>query len=88
MTTLSSSSTLQLAVQYHQANQLAQAEQIYHQVLPEQPNHPEALYGLGLLAQQNGKFQSAEHFLNAAVQMQPDSVKAWFSLGNLRLVQE
>jgi tetratricopeptide (TPR) repeat protein/glycosyltransferase involved in cell wall biosynthesis len=88
MVTLSSSSSLQLAIQYHQANQLAEAEHIYHQVLAEQPDHPEALYGLGILAQQNGQLQLAEQFLNTAVEVQPDSVKAWFCLGNVRLTQE
>jgi protein O-GlcNAc transferase len=88
MVTLSSSPSLQLAIQYHQAHQLAEAEQIYHQVLAEQPDHPEALYRLGVLAQQRGQLQLAEQFLNNAVQVQPDSVKAWFSLGNLHLTQE
>ncbi len=52
-----------------------------------QPNHSEALYGLGILAQQTGEFQEAEKFLSAASQVQPDSVKTWFSLGNLRQAQ-
>ncbi|MBN4000531.1 MAG: tetratricopeptide repeat protein [Nostoc sp. LPT] len=82
------SSNLQLAVQHHRANRLAQAEQSYRQILAEQPDHPEALYALGMLAQQNGQLAVAEQFLSAAVQVQPDSVKAWFSLGNLSLAQE
>ncbi|NMF63713.1 SDR family NAD(P)-dependent oxidoreductase [Brasilonema octagenarum] len=82
------SAILQLAVEHHRANRLTQAEESYHQVLGEHPNHPEALYGLGMLAQQSGHLQSAEQFLSAAVGVQPDSVKSWFSLGNLRLAQE
>ncbi|MFB2983176.1 tetratricopeptide repeat protein [Microseira sp. BLCC-F43] len=78
---------LQLAIQYHQTNCLEQAKQGYRQVLAEQPNHPEALYRLGVLAQQIGQPQEAEQLLNAAVQVQPDLVKAWFSLGNLRQSQ-
>jgi protein O-GlcNAc transferase len=79
--------TLQLAVQHHRANHLVEAEQLYHQVLERQPDHPEALYSLGMLAQQLGQPETALKWLNAATQVQPDSVKAWFSLGNLCLAQ-
>jgi tetratricopeptide (TPR) repeat protein/glycosyltransferase involved in cell wall biosynthesis len=88
MVSISYSSTSLVAIQYHQANQLIQAEQSYHQVLVEQPDNPEALYGLGILAQQNGDLQLAEEFLKTAVKLQPDYVKAWFSLANLHLAQE
>ena len=81
------SQTLQLAVQYHQANSLTEAEQSYRQVLEQQPNHPEALYGLGMLAQQMGKPQVAEELLSTAVSAQPKFFKAWFSLGNVRQAQ-
>ncbi|MEH2005132.1 glycosyltransferase [Nostoc sp.] len=79
---------LQLAVQHQRANRLVEAELLYSQVLEKQPDHPEALYSLGMLAQQMGQSQTAEQWLTAASQVQPDSVKTWFSLGNLRLVQE
>ena len=81
------SDTLQLALQHHQAKRLVQAEESYCQVLVEQPDHPDALYGLGVLAQQKNQLQEAEKFLNKAVQVQPDHLKAWFSLGNLRQAQ-
>ncbi|WP_414516508.1 tetratricopeptide repeat protein [Nostoc sp. PCC 9305] len=79
---------LELAVQQQQDNSLLEAEQLYSQVLEKQPDNPEALYGLGMLAQQMGQPQIAEQWLSAASQVQPDSVKTWFSLGNLYLVQE
>jgi protein O-GlcNAc transferase len=80
--------TFQLAVQHHRANRLDDAQKLYSQVLDKQPNHPEALYSLGMLAIQLGQPQSAEQWLSAASQVQPDSVKIWFSLGNLRLGQQ
>ncbi|KAB8333292.1 tetratricopeptide repeat protein [Scytonema tolypothrichoides VB-61278] len=80
--------TFQLAVQHHRANRLDEAQKLYHQVLEKQPNHPEALYSLGMLAIQLGQPQSAEQWLSAATHVQPDSVKIWFSLGNLRLGQK
>ncbi|WP_226593912.1 tetratricopeptide repeat protein, partial [Microseira wollei] len=76
--------TLQLAVQHQRENRLALAEQLYRQVLEKQPDHPEALYGLGMLMQQMGQPETAQQLLVAASQVQPDSVKIWFSLGNLR----
>jgi tetratricopeptide (TPR) repeat protein len=79
---------LQLAVQHQQANRLVEAELLYSQVLEKQPDHHEALYSLGMLAQQMGQPQTAEQWLIAASQVQPDSVKTWFSLGNLLLGQE
>ncbi|MDJ0677137.1 MAG: tetratricopeptide repeat protein [Calothrix sp. MO_167.B42] len=81
------SQILQLAVKYHRANRLNQAEQSYRQVLKHQPENPEALYGLGVLAQQCGKPQIAEELLGNALSVQPDLLKAWFSLGNLHQTQ-
>jgi protein O-GlcNAc transferase len=77
----------QLAVQSHRANRLDEAEQLYLQVIKKQPDYSEALYGLGMIAQQKGAFQEAEKHLSAASQVQPNSVKIWFSLGNLRQAQ-
>lgn len=75
--------TFQLAVQYHQANRLEAAQQEYLKVLAVQPDHAEALYGLGAIAQQNGKLAEAEQYLTVSVKAEPKFVKAWFSLGNL-----
>lgn len=79
--------TLRLAMKYHQKNDWDQAKQGYSQVLAQHPDHPEALYGLGMISQQMGDINKAEEFLSTAVQVQPDSLKAWFSLGNLRQAQ-
>ena len=86
-TSLSVSEALQLALKYHRANHFTQAEQVYRQVIKEQPQHPEALYGLGILAQQTGEIQTAQKFLSNAVSVQPELFKAWFSLGNVRQAQ-
>ncbi|NEO29980.1 MAG: tetratricopeptide repeat protein [Symploca sp. SIO3C6] len=81
------SETLKLAVKNHQANRLAEAVQGYQKVLAQQPNHPEALHGLGVLAQQNNQPQEAEKLLSKALKVQPESFKSWFSLGNLHQAQ-
>ncbi|MBN3909464.1 MAG: tetratricopeptide repeat protein [Nostoc sp. NMS1] len=78
---------LQQALQHYQANRFTQAEQAYHQVLNIQPEHPEALYRLGILTEQMGNYQKAEELLSRALQVQPNSVLTWFSLANLRQSQ-
>ena len=78
---------LKLAKQYHRANHLNAAEQVYREILENQPDFPEALYGLGLLAQQRGQNQSAEKLFKVALQAQPDFFKAWLHLGNLYQAQ-
>ncbi len=80
---------LQLAFGYHQANQLNRAERAYCAILEVQPDHAEALYGLGVLVNQLGQLERAEQLLRAVLRVQPNSTKAWawFSLGNLRQAQ-
>ncbi|MGF1521519.1 MAG: glycosyltransferase [Leptolyngbyaceae cyanobacterium] len=78
---------LQLAAQHSRANRLPQAEQIYRKVLTKQPNNPDALHGLGMVAYQAGQYQASETLLSTVLQVQPNSVKTWFSLGNLRQTQ-
>ncbi|MDJ0674259.1 MAG: tetratricopeptide repeat protein [Calothrix sp. MO_167.B42] len=80
--------TLRLAIKEHRANHLESAQQTYQQVLAMQSNHPEALYGLAMMAQQKGELQQAEELFSWAAQGQPDSVKIWFALGNLYQLQE
>ncbi|MEM7725135.1 MAG: tetratricopeptide repeat protein [Cyanobacteria bacterium P01_A01_bin.45] len=84
---ISLADTLRIAMQHHRANNLEMAKQGYTQILKHQPNHPEALYGLGMLAQQLGELEEAEEFLNQALNEEPNFVKAWFSLGNLYQTQ-
>ncbi|MDF5738401.1 MULTISPECIES: tetratricopeptide repeat protein [unclassified Nostoc] len=81
------SEVFKLAVQHHRANRLNDAEQLYRQVIEKQPDYSEALYSLGMLAQQKGALQEALKHLNAASQVQPNSVKIWFNLGNLHQAQ-
>ncbi|MDJ0732528.1 MAG: GNAT family N-acetyltransferase [Nostocaceae cyanobacterium] len=78
---------LQFAVQHHQANRLTEAEKCYCRVLKAQPDHPDALYRMAMLAQHKGHLQEAEKFLSATLQVQPESANAWFSLGNLHQTQ-
>lgn len=77
----------QRGIQYQRANRLAAAQKEYLQVIAAQPDHAEALYGLGIVAQHMNQLEEAEKFLSASVKAQPEFLPAWFSLGNLRQSQ-
>jgi tetratricopeptide (TPR) repeat protein len=79
---------LQITANYHRANQLVEAERGYCQILDVQPEHPDALYGLGVIMQRKGEYQTAENLLKRLVQVQPNNIKAWFSLGVLHQIQD
>ena len=81
------SDLLELATQYERDNRLAEAQQIYENMLEQQPQNPDALHGLGLLAQKTGNFQSAQQLFRDALTVRPTSLKTWFSLGNLYYAQ-
>ncbi|MGJ5628354.1 tetratricopeptide repeat protein [Nostoc sp. CALU 1950] len=78
---------LQIASQYHQKNRLTDAQQVYQQIIEQQPDQLDALQGLALIAQNLGDYEKAEKSLEQALQSHPNSVKVWFSLGNLHQVQ-
>jgi len=79
---------LALAVQHHQADNLAQAEQIYRQILQANPAEPNALRLLGMLAHQmgaalakQGRLPEAVARLREAVRLWPDDANALNHLG-------
>ncbi len=78
---------IEISAYYHRANRLVEAEQGYSQILELQPEHPNALYGLGVVMQRKGEYQTAENLLKRLVQVQPNNTKAWFSLGVLNQIQ-
>jgi tetratricopeptide (TPR) repeat protein len=81
------SKAFQQAVQHHQSNRLAEAEQGYRQILAQQPQHVNSLQRLGVLMQQKEDYPSAENLLKAALEVAPQSPQVWFSLGNLYQTQ-
>jgi Flp pilus assembly protein TadD len=69
---------MKLAMQQHNAGDLARAEQLYRQVLQQSPNHPDALHLLGVLAQQVGKTDAAIELIGRAIALNP-SAPLYFS---------
>lgn len=73
----------QLAVQHHQAGNLPQAEQLYQQVLQQEPRHVDALHMLGLLAHGVGRPDVACDYISRAVRVRPDFAEARCNLGTV-----
>ena len=46
---------LAIAIRHHQVGRLQAAEQIYREILAEQPDHADAIHLLGVLAHQAGQ---------------------------------
>jgi protein O-GlcNAc transferase len=71
-----------LAAQHHQAGRLQEAEQMYRQVLAEQPAHSEAMHLLGLLAHQDGRNDVAMELMRRAAALDSSSPLLYYNLGN------
>lgn len=73
---------LQLAIEYHKAGHLSQAEALYQRILQVAPDHPGALHFLGLIAKQVGKYEIAVELISKALVFSPDYADAHGNLGN------
>jgi tetratricopeptide (TPR) repeat protein len=72
---------IQIAWKHHQAERLVEAELIYRQILAHQPNHPEALYRLGIIAGQRDHTDDAIELFQLAIKAKPDWPNAYSCLG-------
>jgi Tfp pilus assembly protein PilF len=67
---------LEAGLRYHQSGNLAAAEQLYRQVLRDQPGNADALYLQGTALRDQGKPQAAVEELRAAIAMRPGYAEA------------
>jgi tetratricopeptide (TPR) repeat protein len=74
-----------MALQHHQAGQLAEAERIYRQVLAAQPAQKDALHLLGVLALQSGKPAIAVDLISRAIAIDPNFADFHWNLGRALL---
>lgn len=66
------SDTLNRALQHHQAGQVTEAEQLYRQILTQQPDTVDALNFLGALLHQQGRFEEALSCFERVLAQQPN----------------
>jgi len=77
------SEVLAAAIQHHQAGRLQEAEALYRQILQAQPDHPDALNNLGLIAQQVGRYDAAVEYFSRAINAQPARADFHNNLGEV-----
>ena len=80
---LSSSDTLNAAIRYHQAGQLSEAEQLYREILQQEPCQEKVMYLLGLASHQNGDLAIASEWYQQALAVNPNYIDAHNNLGVL-----
>lgn len=72
----------ELALQHHQAARLAESEVIYRQILAVQPDHPDALHLLGVIAHQHGQHARAVELIERSIDVNPNNAAAFSNLGS------
>ena len=75
--------SLGLAKQHHQAGRLAEAEALYREILSAEPQHPDALHFLGVIAHQSGRSDIAVEMIRQALALIPNNPGAHSNLGNV-----
>ena len=71
-----------LALQHHEAGRLPEAEALYRQVLQAQPDHPDALHNLGMIACQVGRYDVAVDCIGRAIAGDPSRAEFCNNLGD------
>jgi protein O-GlcNAc transferase len=79
---LSVPKTMQAALEHHQAGRLPQAEALCRQILQLEPNHPDALHYLGVMAHQVGRNEVAVELISKAIRANPSSPIYYNNFGN------
>jgi tetratricopeptide (TPR) repeat protein len=73
--------TIQLAFQYYQAGDLAQAGRLCREVLRKQPNNADILHFLGVISYQLQNYDSAILHIKKSLQIKPTNSDAYYNLG-------
>ena len=74
--------TFDQAREHHRAGRLPEAEQLYRQVLIQQPAHLDAMFYLGILASQSRQYDAAIALFRRAIFLRPGFAQAHYNLGN------
>lgn len=79
---LSISEAAELAVEHEEAGRLHEAEEIYREILRDEPENADILHRLGLLSHRTGDYDAAAALISRAVEIAPQNAEAHKSLGN------
>jgi protein O-GlcNAc transferase len=72
---------LAIALQYHQAGRLQEAEQLYRQILAADPQHADAWHALGVLAHHTGQPLTAAEYIARSIGLNPNVAERHRNLG-------
>ncbi len=84
---MSTEAKLEEAQTHHRAGRLGEAESLYRAVLEDDPDAPDALHLLGLLAGQVGNGLAGEKLIRKSIFLDPKTPNAHLDLGNLLVAQ-
>lgn len=76
-------SVLEQAIKHHQAGRLDEAEALYRQILANEPDHPEVLRLLGVIAHQRGRHEGAARLIRRAIELRGGSAAYHNDLGEV-----
>jgi tetratricopeptide (TPR) repeat protein/SAM-dependent methyltransferase len=75
--------TFEEGLRFHRAGKLAEAENLYRQVLAVDPRQPEALHLLGVLAREAGRHDVAAELIGAAIAIDGTIARYHLNLGSV-----
>jgi Tfp pilus assembly protein PilF len=76
-------SMIREALNHQQAGRLAEAEQIYRQILSRDPQHPDCLHLLGMIAFEQGRSEEAVVLIQKAIELKRNAPAYHSNLGNV-----
>ncbi len=76
---------LELAMDHHQAGRLAQAEELYRQLLQVQPGNPDLVHLLGVVASHLKRHAEGRALIERSIAMNPNAARYHGNLGTLLL---
>jgi Flp pilus assembly protein TadD len=78
---------LQQAIQHHRVGRLAEAEQLYHEILRARPGHLGLTNNLGIVLKDQGKLEEAAATFRKVLAQNPNDPLAHINLGNVLRLQ-
>jgi predicted O-linked N-acetylglucosamine transferase (SPINDLY family) len=74
---------LELATEHHLAGRTGEAEGLYREILATEPENPDALHRMGVLAMQKGDLAAAVRLTRQATERRPSAANIWASYGQV-----
>ena len=85
---LTISAAMKLATELHHAGDFESAYKIYERVLEVQPEHPDAIHFMAIMAHQQGQQEDAVRLMTRSIELVPDNAGFHSNLGNLMFACE